>query len=319
MNASLKIILLACFVIFSCISMLAQTREPALSFKAKLEGTGEKKHWEIQATTLQPGSYSVLISLIDDRGMNITQKIVRVVKGSGVVYRSSNIDRQTRGDFRYRATYSQGYEPKKVDSTFIYRLPFSRYKPEATKAEYLYNFSQKHMNDSRSINWASLLFHLEKGDTVFAMRKGQVVSIEDGNDPREEGRVNYTSRRNGLSIEHEDGTISNYTVLEKGSFMVSEGDMVFPGTPLALCGNQSKNKTDYQLRVNVSYPVVNPEYDIKDSKKPGFLRVYYNPVFATEEGNRKLVHRQPYRATSSDELTQKEMTKREIKKYAKSK
>ena len=37
-----------------------------------------------------------------------------------------------------------------------------------------------------------------------------------------------------MIIEHEDGTLAYYNVLEKNSFMVKVGDIVYPDTPLAL-------------------------------------------------------------------------------------
>lgn len=321
MNIPLKIILLTCFITSFHNCIYAQTyREKVLSLETKRGGTPEKKNMEVHATLLKPGSYSILINIYDQENVSEREKVLCVVKNSGVIHRINPIDQKKPMNCKYRFSYTPGFEPKKVDSAFIYRLPYSCYKPEAVQVGYLYNIDQRYFNRSRAKNWTSLQFHLEKGDTVFAIRKGIVTRIQDEFEPVErEERVSYSSNRNSITIEHGDGTICHYTVLEKESFMVSEGDVVYPGTPLGLCGLHNIKHEDYQVRLSISYPVVNREYDMEDKKSSAFINHYYNPVFATKDGNIKLVHRQPYRAICSDEIIQKEMTKRELKKYAKTK
>jgi len=291
-----------------------EKKEPPLSIQMKRMGTGEKKHIEINATLLKPGSYSALIVLLDQENMSEPETQLRVIKNSGPVLRIYPTDPKKNIGCKLRTAYIAGYEPRKPDTAFVYRLPYTMYRSQPVKATYSRNVNQRFFNQNRSLNWASLHFHLEKGDTVFAVRKGEVVQINDGFDPRDEkGNVSYSSNRNSIRIEQGDGTICNYSVLEKGSFMVSEGDIVYPGTPLGLCGKQNANQEDYQLKLSIHYPVLNPEYD-PDSKDSPFLYYYYNPVFATDRGNIKLVPTEEYKAVSSQELIQKEMTKKEIKK-----
>lgn len=312
----LRIILLACCVISSSIYSYAQSGdEPAVKLRSEREKQGEKSTFNIEAILNKPGSYTVLIRFLKQENMHEPKTLLKVVKSPGYILKITPNDPKKSIDCRYNYSFTSGYEPRNVDSAFVYRLPYSTNRSEPVQINYLYNVSQRYLNRDRSIHWNSLQFKLEKGDTIFAMRKGEVVRIQDSFDPMErEERVSYTSKANSITIEHTDGTICRYDIFEKGSFMVSEGDIVYPGTPLGLCGQQNETQGDYQLKLGVHYPIVNPEYDPNDPKSPTFLYVYYNPVFATDQGNVKLVRQEKYRAVSSKELEQKEMTKKEIKR-----
>ncbi|NDV80977.1 peptidoglycan DD-metalloendopeptidase family protein [Bacteroides sp. 51] len=315
MNPILRIILLACYATFS-IYTYAQTREePAVELRSEREKTGEKETFNIGATLNKPGSYSVVIRFLKQENMSEPATLLKVVKNSGNILKITPADPRQPINCRYNYSYTMGYEPRNVDSAFVYRLPYSTNRAEPVQINYLYNVDQRYLNRNRNIKWTALQFHLEKGDTIFAVRKGEVVKIQDSFDPMErEERVSYTSKANSITIEHIDGTICKYDIFEKGSFMVSEGDIVYPGTPLGLSGQQNATKGDYQLKLGVYYPVINPDYDPDDRKSSSFLYIYYNPVYATDQGNIKLDRSKKYKAVSSKELEQKEMTKKEIKR-----
>lgn len=316
MSPILKVILLTCFIISYSLYAHSQTREePAVSLKSEYVGSGEKRTLNINATLSKPGSYSVLITFLEQQNINEPQRLLRVVKGPGMILRINPVDKNQPFRCRYRYSYTPGYEPKNIDSAFVYRLPYSTNREELVRVNKLHNVGQRFFNSSKSINWNALHFHLEKGDTIFAIRKGEVIKIQDGYEPADrEENISYSSSVNSIAVEHTDGSICYYKVLEKGSFMVSEGDIVYPGTPLALCGLQNVSKGDYQLKLSIHYPVLNPDFDIDDSKSPTFLHTYYNPVFATNQGEIKLTPGSKYMAVSSQELVEKEMTNKELKK-----
>lgn len=319
MNFSFKTFLLLCFAIHIFGNVCAQTKkEPALELKMERTKNGEKLSLDINASLYKPGSYTVLMLFTERENTDAPVRALQVARNSGNLFNIEVIDTKQAYNCRYRYFYTAGYQSKKMDSTFVYRLPYSTNRSKPVQVSYSYNLNQHYFNRTNSKNWASLHFRLEKGDTIFAIRKGKVINIEDGNElPEYEETVSYTSSINSMSIEHSDGTICHYNVIEKGSFMVSEGDIVYPGTPLAMCGKLNKTKEDYQLKLNVRYPVENPEFDLDDPKSSAFLYVYYNPVFATDKGETKLVSSERYNAVSSDELIQKEMTKKELKKFKK--
>ena len=127
--------------------------------------------------------------------------------------------------------------------------------------------------------------------------------------------VRALSRRladGGAQVEHADGTIATYNVLEPGSVCVKLGDTVYPDTPLALVG--SFDGTQYRVALTLHY--ITDRIFAKGnaySYEHAFESVFINPVFATADGNRMLVSQNRYTAVVAPELITKEMTKREMK------
>ena len=115
-----------------------------------------------------------------------------------------------------------------------------------------------------------------------------------------------------MQVEHADGTIATYNVLEPGSVCVKLGDTVYPDTPLALVG--SFDGTQYRVALTLHY--ITDRIFAKGnaySYEHAFESVFINPVFATAHGNRMLVSQNRYTAVVAPELITKEMTKREMK------
>lgn len=124
--------------------------------------------------------------------------------------------------------------------------------------------------------------------------------------------VDYVSRENYLLIEHTDGTLARYSVLQKGSLMVKPGDTVYPDTPLALAGTY--NGKFYQLRFQLHTIVpADAESEVRDVKDV-FRRVYLDPLFLTTEGIVKLASERHCTPVVNDDLIHKEMSKREAAK-----
>ncbi len=275
------------------------------------------KSQEIIAQKNKPGSYTVFIRFTMLQNIRQAQTYRTTVRGDNERLLTLQPEKPDQGwNFNYRYWYIRGYKPSKLDSSFVYRLPYSTGK-SAVRALSLYNLNERHFDDKPSRGWSSFEFMLEKGDTVFAMRKGQVVNIVDQHDPLpEEMSVSYHSESNDITIEHPDGTTGMYRVFERGSMLVKEGDMVYPGTPLGLAGSFSENG-NYMIRFHVAYPELNRNYKEGDPANSSvFEWVFYNPYFLTTDGVRQLSSGETYRSASSPELVQREMTKREIKAIA---
>ena len=146
-----------------------------------------------------------------------------------------------------------------------------------------------------------------------AARKGTVVEVHDGAAQLESHlSASYHSDNNNVLIEHPDGTLCNYSVLEAGSIQVREGDIVYPGTPIARAGSYNEGTAETQVRMLIYFPDEKPNVTSPNTET-FFEWVYYNPHFATAEGTCQLQDGRSYQAVSSPELVQAEMTKREIK------
>ena len=273
---------------------------------------------DIYAKTHVPGSFTVFIHFTSLENASHRSTFSTVVYSDGKLLTLNPIVENKSVSCHYSYYSTRGYKPQKVDSAFIYRLPFSEKKTEPAKAFSLYNVRQQHLKDTVDNSWASWQFMLNQGDTVFAIRKGLVIRIIDEHEPLHiGGNVSFSSKSNDITIEHEDGTLSSYRVVEKGSFMVSVGDVVYPGTPLAKAGTYSKIDK-HQIRIHIYYPEID-EVLAKNppENKSVFKSRYYNPFFLTSEGVQQFEHGKEYRAVSSNELVQKEMSKKELKRVNK--
>lgn len=263
----------------------------------------------------QLGTFTLYIELKNIINVRLQRKHTVLVRNSGDrILTMKPIDEERPMDVDVaRVGIARGYRSKNLDSSFVYRLPYSTSK-SAVRALSLYNLDERHFDGNPARGWKAFEFALERGDTVFAVRKGQVILVIDQYDLLPKGmEASYNSQSNDVVVEHPDGTLGSYQVFERGSICVREGDVVYPGTPLGRAGTFSENG-NYMIRFFVSYPDTNPNYNEDDPNNSSvFEQVYYNPHFLTPEGVRQLTHRESYRSASSAELVQREMTKRELK------
>lgn len=153
-----------------------------------------------------------------------------------------------------------------------------------------------------------LHFEMEKGDTVYAMRRGTVVRIEVAERDSDAPKVSFTSKSTSLRIEQPDGSLAWYVCLDPGNLLVGEGDEVLPGTPLALAG--SYDGENYKVSVQTYWYATNPD-PVEYKKKPVVQRRFF-PRFATAEGV-VCIEKGIYQPVETEELVTREMTKKELK------
>lgn len=270
---------------------------------------------EINAEKHTPGSYTVLLVFTERQNTRQTPTFKTVMRGntqSLLTVKPIQPEQPVRCAYRYH--YIRGYRSPKLDSGFVYRLPYSTARETPVRARSLFNLRERYFDNKPARGWSAWQFLLTEGDTVFAMRKGIVVEVHDGEKPAQAGlQSTYRSKENFVLVEHPDGTLGRYSVLDNGTITVKEGDVVFPGTPIAQAGTYYEGG-ERQVRVCVYFPDENPAFRANVATNlSAFEWVYYNPWFATSEGLRQLVDLGTYRAVSSPELVRREMTKKEIK------
>lgn len=210
--------------------------------------------------------------------------------------------------------YPYWINPDKVKEDFVYRLPFDESKSYEVRD--LYNLNKDLGKKIESKNWRAFEFVMEEDADVYAVRKGIVTEIQDGNDRVIDG-ASYSSHNNQITVQHSDGTIAMYSYLKNGSMTVKEGDVVYPNMAIAKAGNVGGKQ--YELRLQIYYFTSKDLENLDSKDRAEITDVYINPIFSTSEGNIKLTARQKYTPLVTEKLITAEMTKREIKSLKNSK
>lgn len=219
-------------------------------------------------------------------------------------------------DFSYMISYVRGRPNPPADSSVILLLPFK--KETRVAVTEVGNLEEKFFNNIRPKNWKVYQFRISGPDTVYASRRGMVVEVIDQYDVDTTMEYGYSSERNSILVEHQDGTFGSYSGFAKNSIFVSPGQQLIPGTPLGTIGRADKRKI-YNLYFK-TYFLTKPEIVNKENKTLSTLRSmhqYYTPVFYTQNGNQKLKDGETYIADISDEIIIQELSRKEIRKLKK--
>jgi len=255
------------------------------------------------------GTYSMILEFFDVSNLSIPKFYIRTVSSVGPILTLKPQDTKKSTSFRYRYQYVRGtVNPRKVNRDFIYRLPVSL-ATSIEARELLNAYTLYFSGKSHSVDFKAYQFIMERGDTVFAARKGVVISVVDKYDPiTDRGEISMNSENNRVMVEHADGTIATYGVLAKGNIAVQPGDKVYPGTPIALAGTFDGEV--YQTRFMLYYLTDNLSR-INSLTDYAVTNHGIDPLFSTSEGATTLTHGTTYTPTASPELVAAEMTKRE--------
>lgn len=116
----------------------------------------------------------------------------------------------------------------KVDSSYIYTLPFEKNKKVFLIQAYESKMSHK---GERALD-----FKIKKGTKICAAREGIVTAFRSDSDKGGLKDENL-SDGNYISIKHSDGSIAHYWHLQKNGVLVNVGDTVKAGQPIGHSGN----------------------------------------------------------------------------------
>ena len=184
--------------------------------------------------------------------------------------------------FKNPSTYwrCRGAFPKDFDIDTPYALPVKDGKETAWKTD-------------RRERFKTMQFRMEEGDTVYVTRYGVACVTPD---PRL------------LLVYHEDRTFAAYLTMEE--CFISPGETVFPGMAAGIAGPYG---------VAVSFFFLDENRFESQTRAQGYMYLHYIPAFSTSEGIVRPDEGKTYKAVTDDALVTREMTKREQKKYLKSK
>ena len=292
-------------------ALVARAQEKELAISSK---RNEDKSVSIIAEKNFPGTYTVVLNFRElTNASNVGDPIYKV-RYSGDNILTLTPDNKNQGiGLSYSYSYIRGELNPKYNKSFVYVLPYkSGKKTRAVESSFL---KATYFGSTTPADWKAYRFYTEQADTVTAVRKGLVVSVSDLYDD-ETKDLKYTSKVNTVIVEHADGTLANYKGFKKGIF-VKEGQTVFPGTAL---GMNSIINERYGISLMITYLKSanfgnNKNQNAKESESLyGFITPHF---YTAENANGVLSNQQYYTAVATPEVTQKEMTKKEIKNWEK--
>jgi len=169
----------------------------------------------------------------------VPQKSIKFKMGSFAV-----ADLKKPANFNYTYKWTLGDMTKKHDDSYGYYLPFEKGK------QYLliqgYNGQSSHKNQN------SLDFNLPQGSIITAAREGVVAKVIDNNTqacPEERCK----QFNNYVQVYHTDGSFAEYTHVIQGGSMVTVGNKIKAGQPIARSGN-----TGYSAGPHLHFMVYKP-------------------------------------------------------------
>lgn len=250
-----------------------------------------------------PGSYYVKLSFtrLTNSNQRDFETVIKKLFGNLVKLRPINKDKSI--GFSYRTSITRGVPNPKVDSLITYALPFKKGKT-VTIFE-AFNINEKYLDEERPSNWKYYVVKSKTPDTLYSMRKGIVIDIINDYETDTSIDKSFTSKRNSIIVEHEDGTYASYKGLKKDALFVKLGQTVYPHAKLGVM--DVLNSEGYRCSFAVYY--------LKDSEKGDYE--YLTPNFLTENGVDKLISEKEYKVMFNETLLFQELTRREKKKYKK--
>lgn len=259
-----------------------------------------------------PGSYYIIVKFSDLFNCDIKEYRGVVEGNSGNLTTINPVNRTKNLGFTFVFKYYRGRLNPKVDNLFQYSLPFKN----GQKLKIHENGDgeeEKEKEEKNNLeNWTSYTAYFKTADTVYSMRKGIVVKIVDKYEDDD-----ASSKRNLITIEHEDGTFGSYISFKKNSFKVKEGETVYPQTPLGIV-SFNKEKKQYRMVFSVYY-YFEDKSDASKLSYENFIpkRKYITPLFITQEGITKIKSDNEYTALCNETILLQECTRAEKKKYTK--
>lgn len=255
-----------------------------------------------------PGSYTISFKFdrLENSSPGRTSFVLKDYSGS--LFTLNPLNKENGISFSYKTTLAQGVVSPKTDPNFVYLLPFAKEKKiKVFEHTYAYN---AFFGTEVPKNWKAYQFVPESADTVYAARKGVVVSIED--EFELDTISSFTSQQNLIKVEHPDGTYGEYKGFKKKGVLVAIGQTIYPLMPIGLLSDKSKN---------LSFMVY---FRTKVDEKPGEnLQTYKSrfecitPVFYTSDGITKLNGDTSYTVNFDEKTAVQEMSKKEIKNWNK--
>ena len=204
--------------------------------------------------------------------------------GRNLLFKLTISDPTQSPNYGYSIRYRMGDPNEKPDENFNYLFPigkgrtFKRHGAIVSNTSFIYRGT----------------FNSQKGDTVFAVRKGVVTALPDME------KTTDRITKNTLEVRHADGTIAVYSNVDSNLPFVQYGEKIFPGQPIGIVGGLDFIRVNvYRFLEESKLVGIDIKYAVSESKSMTF-----------NEFTETLVEYPPI-------IIEKELTDREIKKFRK--
>lgn len=281
MNNKILYLLIVSFFLLSNSNLSAQSQNITI-----LSIENSDRSVDLLYEKKNPGSYTLTLEFSKLNNCNVAtyEKVISEDSGFIMKLEPINKDQDITYSMRYSATL--GAVNPKIDNLFRYILPFKNGKKiKIFESE---SAGEKYFGLKKSVDWKSYAVASNKPDTVYSMRKGIVVLIDNQYNDNSLLDAQFTSRRNQIVIEHEDGTFAMYKGFQKNGIFVELGQTVNQQTELGVI--EKYNKKGYRLDFDVFYlsqDVLNSQNN-QSSLDAKNTYQYFPPVFYTQEGRKRL-------------------------------
>jgi hypothetical protein len=237
--------------------------------------------------------------------------LVRVPgKGSTQIAKITPDKTGALASWSYRYQYYPGVSFRKTpDTSITYLLPGTA--GNMLVASGVTNMQQL-MGQKVTDNNISTGFMYQLGDTICAARAGTVYESYSGATEGEKFDQTFNrSARNQLHVQHKDGSISHYSILAPIKLLVSDGEHVVPGQPLAVFNKEAEK---YTMLYSVYYIEEKKLMkEIEDPTKPDFWG-YLQPAFLVGgTTTREIAPGKTYTVEFNNEVIARELSKKEKK------
>ena len=166
----------------------------------------------------RPGTLTVFLTLRDLQNCNTASGTFRYetrYTGTRLLsLRPADDNRGVRYGYSYR--FFLGPVDKEPDTAFVYRMPTTvRWPVRVSRGVSVYDRFRKEKKGALGLH-----FEMEKGDTVYAMRRGTVVEVGIPEREPDAPAVSFTSESPDLLVEQPDGTLAWYICLDGDNVLV---------------------------------------------------------------------------------------------------
>lgn len=306
-----KILFLLAFLCFLSINSKVSAQSQNVTITSK---RNDDKSVDLYYEKKNPGTYTVRIELSNVNNCDITSYEKTIIGFSGNFVKLRPVDKSKGISYSMRYFTIMGEAKPRVDSLFLYTLPFKNGKK--VKIFEAGNVGEKYFGQEKALNWKSYVVRTENPDTICSMRKGIVVLIKNEYDSNDTKDVQYTSKRNYVVVEHADGTYATYRGFKKNGIFVEIGETVNPQTELGIVALYDNNS--YRTDFNVYYLFDNNFQSEKQSMNNYKSKYkFITPVFFTKEGNVTLESKKEYTSNVNELVVTQEFSRSEKKRYTK--
>lgn len=215
---------------------------------------------------------------------------VNVTANSGFLFKLKPLDKNKKIDFFYTYSVTQGFLNPTIDPIVTYIMPFKK----AKKVKILWGTRP----DISPERWKRYVVYSKTQDSVFAMRKGLVVTIRTVTRFEKDEKTQETKKIpiQEIVVEHQDGTFASYVGIDENSIAVKIGQKVNDHTYLGLMNGKSEGL--YSLTFDIFYHEA-------DSKNARGNIVSINPNFQTQNGIEKLESKKEYIVSYDESILNK--------------